>query len=325
MIIAVNFREGDFNFFFSKFNCFDARLSLYPGSSDFINDLPQVKLSNLKKNECYTFVITDIQHILIFSLFRYVERRNLNIKWVFVQHGEMNHESTIGAGLLMNLSNKILTLPLLFHGFKKSLPHVLYNLFRSGTVETIKQLNQKDFLSGSFLWNKNSAVMPNSLFRGGLLNPPTIVGSPDVSALNFIFDPQGPPLYVSQPMVRTAHISEGDHYKILDHLHNKYPDTLVLLHPKMSEADFEGFNCISLAKNNKIIGISRVIGHFSSALLSFSDDIPLNIDNFNIGSISFRVEKFKKEFNSERTIANPNFFDTVSQEIIKIHKDDREI
>ncbi|MDB4828649.1 hypothetical protein OAH56_00085 [Gammaproteobacteria bacterium] len=321
MIIAVNFREEDFNFFFLKFHCFDARLSLYPGSSNDINDLPRVKLSNLKKNECYTFVITDIQHILIFSLFRYIERNKLNIKWVFVQHGEMNHESTVGAGLMMNLSNKILTLPLLFYGFKKSLPCVLFSLFKSGTVKTIKRLNQRDFLSGSLFWNNNSTVIPNSLFRGGLLLPPIIVGSPDVSVLQFIFDPQGPSLYVSQPLVSTSHISQTDHYKILDHLDNKFARPLVLLHPKMTEADFDGFNCISLAKNNKIIGISRIIGHFSSALLSFSDDIPLIIDDFNIGTISSRVEKFKKEFDNERTIANPNFFDTVSQEIIKIHKD----
>ena len=98
----------------------------------------------------------------------------------------------------------------------------------------------------------------------------TVVGSPDKGLSLLRFKANAEPLYVSQPLVETGHINESDWQKILASIVAKYPNIVVLVHPKLPAEYFGDMPTISLSQINSPYYCSRLVGHFSSVFSFYS-------------------------------------------------------
>ena len=167
VVVAVNFLNSHYPLFFGCFSCFDARIVLYKSKHDETFDVPVLDFKNLDRCLHYTFVITDIQHIMIFALKAFLEKNAISHRFVFVQHGELNHENNTGGKLLKKFCQHFKVLSFLISTFGLSSFRIALLMFSRGTTATLRSIRRVDFISHYFVWNAHSLANIEKLFTGG--------------------------------------------------------------------------------------------------------------------------------------------------------------
>ena len=270
------------------------------GCFTFINKLKKL----IKKNKI-ELIILDYRPLVFASIISYANKNKIPVH--FIQHGyfEVSFERKLRRRKTKwFISSIYFSLFFMFYGLnkKRSLFQrlvTIFNYFFSGSAVSIKNISKFLNLDYCFLFDSKSKKVFLNEFKG-----PTkkIVLSGALDSKVFFYDKNGIQIYVSQPLHQTGHVLRKNYLNYLNKRFCNYKKIYFLIHPKIeqrfiSEINYP-FNFIS-KKDLKKYKVKKIIGHFSSILMSIDRRIELilddNIYNEKLDEVkNFSTKKTKK-------------------------------
>jgi hypothetical protein len=253
--------------------------------------------------------IPDSASLVIFDVFLtptiIVLKKYTHCSFIFVQHG-------LFSDLTIEKRNKKITLD----WFKRSIKigFRFLNSFGYSVGNVILLLNimrfgpwsQRHYFSGLGL-RINKGIFWNVLdFNKIKLNFPKLIKEsiislpPDFKKLNLEYCEKALPVYISQPLVEDGVVTASEYQHFIFQLQDKYgQDLLVIKHPRQKNIFSKE---VFLNDIEEPIKTSKVIGHFSSLLLSVNNEIPVKYEAFgnsNIIRYSEYIEQSRNSLNDD--------------------------
>jgi hypothetical protein len=263
----------------------------------------------------------DIHLIPVIASVRYIEREfkraGQPYEFCFVQHGTFSDLSVIKrkdynfqwikrsvGSMLLLLS----TLPLrdLFKGCKICIRSLLFGSF--SCRQDLAELTPK-FRLGVF-WNPADLDLLGEETMGRI-EEVVLTSPPDRDRLELVYNSNAPILYISQPLHEDNLVSEQSLFNFLEEIYQKYPNLQILLHPRSREDLYSSFPQDRLTRMDKeyqVIQASKILGHFSSLLLSVPKSMDLETYDLDSSVVKQSIDKFRIAYDSNADVASlPKF------------------
>lgn len=134
---------------------------------------------------------------------------------------------------------------------------------------------------------------------------------PDADKLKLKYKSDGKVLYISQPLVEDNIVSQerfNDWWYELSSSTNSEPH--VLIHPRQEHIEYS--SCSRLI-DCQTLEVSKVVGHFSSLLLSVPDEIPIELHDLNDASVREYVSAMQASLRKRNINSVPPFTKLLSE------------
>jgi len=243
----------------------------------------------------------------------------LNFSYVFIQHGvfgELTREFRVkGITLswcISSIKHAIRFLNL--HGWSWGNICILINVFQKGAWSARKMLRRYIVpFDTSIFWVEHDAKILSNEFPS-IINNIKICESPDNNRINLEYAEDGLVLLITQPLAEDNIIKKKKYEIFLDNMQCKYKNNLLIIrHPRLSVRPDAGILLSEV--HGKTLKVSKVVGHYSSLLLSVPKGVPIDIETFDIETIKVSAEEILQRIKEDNR--KNELFDEVIRELKK--------
>ena len=281
------------------------------GVSSIFNILEDKCLKKLFFFDFYSLLIAEIVN----------RKHQYSIETIYIQHGylDLTPNSGIFSKFVSFYNNaKIYLSYLRITSFSFFRIYLILSNFLFGGYRALALYKDKVEFDAAFFWD-NESMEKFCTYQCLSFKKKYVVGGPDEFPSKLKYDPNGPALYIMQPMVETKHLTDARFNELLNKVssYSKETGLILLKHPKQKNQNWEEFGiCYSKVDFTVGIGVSKIIGHFSSLLLYSYGDIPVEIKHFDFCELIEKTQNFSLERERCLTTSNALFFDEIRNAII---------